>query len=129
MSRFGVELSGVRDKLAEANDPRPRGPVPETGWHVRYGWLLIMRERRNADGSLGPTHYRDLAPELTIEAARRVAHEEFTINARLQWILIRQKDFDSNVDRWYRGRRGPRIERDHDLLPDRVRLDAELEDG
>lgn len=98
--------------------------VEYTGWRLQYGWLLIMRERRELGGA---THYRDLAPEVTVEGARHVAREEMAANPRLHWIIIRCKDFDPYVDRWSRrGRYRP--ERDHDLVPERVRLDAELED-
>ena len=97
--------------------------MPATGWRIAYGWLLIMRERRELGGA---THYRDLGPEVTADGAHRVMEEELAANDRLHWIILRCKDFDPYVDRWY-GRR-PRIERDHDLVPERVRLDAELED-
>ena len=122
MSRYSGLPSGA--PLVLATDARRREAVPPTGWRIPYGWLLIMREHRDHGGA---THYRDLGPEVTVEGAHHVMEEELAANDRLHWIILRCKDFDPYVDRWY-GRRPPRPERDHDLVPERVRLDAELED-
>ena len=122
MSRYSAEVSRGTD-LVVITDKKLAAQMPATAWRIAYGWLLIMGERRELGGA---KHFRDLGPEVTIEGARRIVQEELEANPRLHWVILRCKDFDSYVDRWY-GRRPPR-ERDHDLLPERVRLDAELED-
>ena len=124
MSRYGGQpTSGNTPSLVVVSDAKRRDTLPKTGWRIPYGWLLILGEYRSLGGA---KHFRDLSPELTIEGARRVMHEEIDANPRIHWAILRCKDFDSYVDRWYNRR--PRRERDEDLLPERVRLDAELED-
>lgn len=123
MSRLGNIEPSARPLLTLAVDRR-RHFMPATAWRIPYGWLLVLVERRELGGA---KHYRDLGPELTYEGATRVRDEELAANDRYALAWLRCKDFDSYVDRKW-GKR-PRPERDSDLVPERVRLDAELEES
>lgn len=119
-----VRMSLNPPPLALVVDNGPPGTMPATAWRVPYGWLLILVEKKRLGGA---KHYRDIGPEVTYAGACHIRAEELRANDRLDHAWLRSKDFDPYVDRHWKSNR-PRPERDHDLVPERVRLDAELEE-